>query len=55
VRESLNWTPIVRERDVREHRQIYEAIRDRQPGLARALMEAHLSRNISRLEKPEQQ
>ena len=55
ARESLNWTPIVRERDVGEHRQIYQAIRDHQSDLARALMEAHLNRNITRLEKPEQE
>jgi GntR family transcriptional regulator, transcriptional repressor for pyruvate dehydrogenase complex len=53
TRERLNWTPVVREKDVREHRLILEAIRDRQPALARALMEAHLTRNIARLEKPE--
>jgi GntR family transcriptional repressor for pyruvate dehydrogenase complex len=53
TRERLNWTPVVREKDIREHRLILEAIRDRQSTLARALMEAHLTRNIARLERPE--
>jgi len=53
TRERLNWTPVVREKDITEHRRIFEAIRDRQPTVARALMEAHLTRNILRLEKPE--
>ncbi len=53
TRERLNWTPVVRDKDIKEHRAILEALRDREPALARALMEAHLSRNIARLERPE--
>jgi DNA-binding FadR family transcriptional regulator len=34
-----------------EHRRIYEAIRDRQPGAAREAMRRHLTRSLERYRK----